>query len=318
MSMRPRKRQYRLAFEQLESRTVLSRTFSSLAALAGLRSTSHTAAVRERAQLNSLVPLTELGPGMYYQGLEGGLYGGGSNQAPLGLLDAALAAAANIVPRNKLGEPSRGGKIGVIAIGQSTTRQWFPYFQGLARQLPPPFVFVNASQDGMISQLWANLSAPWSTADKDVTSYGLSRFQVQVATVDCLRGRSWKDGGLQSQIEAYSADLARIVRVAKAHYPNLQLIYVLPFHYAGFANSRRVTREPFSYQEGFGIRQLILRQGGGLPVLLWGPYVWADTANPSYFYDGIHFTKAGREQMATLTWRFLQKDLVAARWLRSG
>lgn len=95
-----------------------------------------------------------------------------------------------------------------------------------------------------------------------VASSGLSKRQVQVAIVDLLRIYPWKDGGFQVQVDAYRADLTRIVAKAKASYPNLRLVYVLPFHYAGYTDGRRVTREPFTYQEGFGVRQLIEKQGG--------------------------------------------------------
>ena len=114
-----------------------------------------------------------------------------------------------------------------------------------------------------------------------------------------------------------SADLARIVGVAKTHYPNLQLVYFLPFHDTQFVGPHRMLREPFTYQLGFGIRQLVQTQGTGSPVLLWGPYVWAAMSNPSFFYDGIHFTHAGRAEMASLMWSFLQQDPVAGRWLWS-
>ena len=138
-----------------------------------------------------------MGPGTTYQGLDGGLYGQGSNQPPAGLLDAALAAAGSVVPRNFFGVPSASGKVGVIGIGQSTTKQWFPYFQRMTRQLPGRFTFVNAGQDSVVSQVWASVSKPWTVADSMVAGSGLSRNQVQVAIIDSARIRTWRDGGLQ-------------------------------------------------------------------------------------------------------------------------
>jgi hypothetical protein len=272
-----------------------------------------------KAVVAGLVPLDQLGPGTSYQGFSGGLYGDGSNQTPPALLDAANAAAGQVVPRGIYGAPSGSGKIGVIAIGQSTTKQWFPYFQRLAAgRLPGQFVLVNAGQDSIVAQNWASSPQPWSVADKMVAASRLSRYQVQVAIIDSARIRSWDDGNLQAQVNAYSSNLARIVSIAKAHYPNLSLVYFLPFHDSEFVSPRRILQEPFSYQLGFGIQHLVTTQGNGSPVLLWGPYVWGDMANPAYFYDGIHFTSAGREEMASLMWSFLQTDPVAGRWLWNG
>ena len=120
---------------------------------------------------------------------------------------------------------------------------------------------------------------------------------------------------MQGQIDAYSRNLARIVAVAKSRFPNLRLVYFMPFHYAGYARAARAIREPYAYQQEFGIRQEILDHGQGSPVLLWGPYVFADTMNPAYYYDGIHFSPEGRQAMASLTWQFFQTDPAAQVWL---
>jgi hypothetical protein len=265
--------------------------------------------------VNGLVPIDRMGASATYQGRDGGLYGSGSNQPPEALLTDALAAAKSVVPRNDVGVASGSGKVGVIAIGQSTTKQWFPYFQRTARQLPDRFVFVNAGQDNVVAQKWVGSSQPWIYADRMVAGSGLSRFQVQVAFIDSVRIRSWNDGNLAQQVAAYSANLDRIVGLAKANYPNLRLVYLLPFHDAQYAGPRRMLREPYTYQLGFGIRQLVETQGQGSTVLLWGPYVWSAVSDPSYFYDGIHFSHAGRAAMSSLMWNFLQQDPAAGQWL---
>jgi hypothetical protein len=294
----------------------LSAAHHAVAAIAAVTLGSSKPGPIHQATISGLVPLDQLGPGTSYQGFSGGLYGNGSNQPPPALLDAALAAAGQVVPRGYFGAPASSGKVGVIAIGQSTTKQWFPYFQRLAAfRLAPQFVLVNAGQDNMVAQSWASSSQPWSVADRMVAASRLSRYQVQVAIIDSVRIRSWNDGDLQGQVSAYSSNLARIMSIAKAHYPNLGLVYFMPFHDSEFVSPRTMLQEPFTYQLGFGIQHLVTTQGSGSPVLLWGPYVWAQMDNPAYFYDGIHFKHAGRAEMASLMWSFLQTDPVAAKWL---
>jgi hypothetical protein len=301
--------------ESLESRTVATVSHASPIHAVLAHGVPRTAVAAVPTDADGLIPLNDLGPGTSYQGQDGGLYGGGSNQPSPSLLDAALAAAAGIQPLDARGNPAAGGRIGVVAIGQSTTEQWFPSFQAMARPLGPRVDFVNAGQDGMVAQSWAAQAKPWNTAIQDVGQSGLARAQVQVLIVDTIRIHSWTDGSLEGQIAAYSNNLARIVAMAKSHFPNLRLVYFMPFHYAGFASDARAIREPYAYQQEFGIRQVILDQGESSPVLLWGPYVFADTMNPADYYDGIHFSPTGRQVMASLTWQFFQTDPAAQLWL---
>jgi hypothetical protein len=268
--------------------------------------------VRPEADVEGLIPLTQLGPGETYEGLTGGLYGNGSNQIPPALLSAGLAAEANIQPLNGHGHPAAHGKIGVIALGQSTTQQWFAAFQGLARvdrsALNPALFFVNGGQGGDVSSTWVSSNQPWATLAKDV---GSRRLQVQVGFLDAdlINGQDY--GSAQAEANVYSDELSRIVANAKRHYPNLHLVYLFPFHWAGTAGPGRAITEPAGYQLQFGIRQQILGQSLGSPVELWGPDIWPQTEIPAMYYDGIHFTLFGRVTMANLTMQFLQNEPTA-------
>jgi hypothetical protein len=306
---------YRPTCEALESRTVAAVAHASLIHVTLVQSIAPAAAVHAGAQATNPVALTELGPGATYQGQDGGLYGGGSNEPPQALVDAAMAAAAKIQPLNAAGKTAPNGRIGVLAIGQSTTRQWFSAFQAMARELRPRLIFVNAGQDGVVAQNWASQTQPWSTASSVVRASGLSKAQVQVLILDSARIHTWTDGNLERQIQAYRKNLARIVAIAKSNFRNLRLVYIMPFHFAGFAGVANATREPYAFQQAFGIRRLILGKTQGSPALLWGPYVFSNTTDPSYYYDGIHFTARGRRAMANLTWDFLNNDPAAQRWL---
>jgi hypothetical protein len=311
----PRPRTYRPSCESLEPRTVATVSHAGLIDPGSVHRHLHGATALAAADAGGLIPLTELGPGSSYQAQDGGLYGSGSNQPPRSLLDAAMAASAAIRPLDRAGRPSAGGRIGVVTIGQSTTRQWFPYFRAMVRPLAHRVAFIDAGQDGMAAQNWATGGAPWSTAIRDAGASGVSSAQVQVLIVDAVLIHSWNDGDLEGQIRATSDTMARIVAVAKSRFPDLQLVYFMPFHYAGFAGEARAIREPYAYQQQFGIRRLILDQSGSSPVLLWGPYVYSGTMNAADYYDGIHFTRDGRQAMASLTWQFFQTDPAAGRWM---
>ena len=112
-----------------------------------------------------------------------------------------------------------------------------------------------------------------------------------------------------------SGQLATIIRRAKREFPNLKLVYVFPFHWAGSANGRSIS-EPGGYDMQFGVRRVILSQNlSDSPVAVWGPDVWSQTQDASLYTDGIHWSGAGRQVMTQLTWRFLEQDPAAADWL---
>src|SRR5216117_2404417 len=66
-----------------------------------------------------LVPLIDLGPGLYH-GVQGGLYAGGSNHRPDAHNAAGVAIANAISPLDTLGNPDpANGRIVLVSIGMS-------------------------------------------------------------------------------------------------------------------------------------------------------------------------------------------------------
>src|SRR5262249_14454791 len=71
--------------------------------------------------------------------------------------------------------------------------------------------------------------------------------------------------------------------------PNLRVAYFSSRIYGGYniAGIRRVNPEPFAYETAYSVRwviqdQLASEKKGRIegPVLLWGPYLWADGVTP--------------------------------------
>jgi hypothetical protein len=61
------------------------------------------------------------------------------------------------------------------------------------------------------------------------------------------------------------------------------------------------------------------------PVLLWGPYLWADGTTPrrtdgliyeakDMMIDGTHPSDSGRRKVAVLLLKFFQSDPLASKW----
>lgn len=111
-----------------------------------------------------MVALTDLGNGTY-KGEQGGLYPEGRNVPPPAHLQAGLKMAGQIVPLDRDGEPSPGGKIVLMSAGVSNTTMEYQTFQKLAaadRELNPRLVNVDGAQPGQAAGQAANPQSPGS------------------------------------------------------------------------------------------------------------------------------------------------------------
>jgi hypothetical protein len=127
--------------------------------------------------------LTELGKGTY-QGEQGGLYPGGENAMPAGHLKAGLEQARRIVPLDRDGKPSPGGKIVLMSIGMSNTTMEYQAFMKRAAAesgLNPRVVLVDGAQGGQQSAV--ETSDPnanyWCVVDLRLDAGGVTANQVQ-------------------------------------------------------------------------------------------------------------------------------------------
>lgn len=297
---------FRPALQSLEDRFVPS--------LAGVASPAVTSLVATWD--GGATSLGRFAPGQTYQGLAGGFYANEGNEPSAELAEAAAGAASRIVPLDVRGRPSANGKIGVVAIGQSTTEQWFSTFAGSARgrrgELRPGVTFINGGQSGKISTSWATDGSTWLELRRRV---GSARLQVQVVFLDAALIYGQNIGGAEAQARVYSGQLSAIIARTKRLYPNLRMVYAFPYHWAGSAAPQKAVTEPSGYESQFGIRRVVLEQSLNEPVVVWGPDVWSQTKSPALYSDGVHWSGAGRAVMTDLTWRFLADDPSAARWL---
>src|SRR5262249_2836461 len=118
--------------------------------------------------------------------------------------------------------------------------------------------------------------------------------------------------------------IAASLAVTRSTFPNLRVAYLSSRIYGGYntAGIRRGNPEPFAYETAFSVRWVIQDQiksakGGKIsgPVLLWGPYLWADGIIPrksdklvwerqDLAQDGVHPSKVGGQKAAKLLLAF--------------
>jgi hypothetical protein len=299
------------------------------------------APARPRAEGKSSVgfkPLTEMTAEDKYKGEDGGLYGGGKNVPPEAHQKLAAAESAKIEPLAADGKPSADGLIGLISISMSNATQEFSMFKRIADADPDKsrkVRIVDCAQGGQAMAEWASPdAAPWKTAANILTNAGVSPQQVQVAWIKLAN--KVPRGDLSEHGKKLEQDTLAVIQNAKAKFPNLRVAYLSSRIYGGYS-AGALNPEPYAYEGAFVVRWLIQDQIKGTkelsatgsdikaPVLLWGPYLWADGMTPrasdKLVYtredlagDGTHPSETGRRKVADQLLQFFKTDELARKW----
>lgn len=291
------------------------------------------------AQTPGLTPLTDLGAGTY-QSYPGGLYPGGGSAPPAVHEAAALALAAQIVPRSAAGAPDPNGFIGMIAIGMSNTTHEFGAFERNADADPnrnARLVIVDTAFGGQTAAMIANPAAGyWTVMNQRLAAMGVSPAQVQVAWLKEADAQPANDFPVHAQ--TLRDELESIANDLHDKFPNLRLCYLSSRIYGGYAPPGSLNPEPQAYEGGFSVKWLIEDQINGdtglnygqlpgpvrSPLLLWGAYLWANGTDPrsdgltwvvsDLEADHTHPSPSGEQKVAGLLSRFFAAEPTAAPW----
>jgi hypothetical protein len=283
-----------------------------------------------------------------YKEQTGGLYGQGRNTPPEAHQAAVQEALARIKPLDPEGQPSETGKIVLISLGMSNTTQEFSAFKKLADADPaksPAVVIVDCAQGGQAAHQWVyptegkrNRPSPWLVMDQRLAKAGVRPAQVQLVWMKQAQIMPARLGEFPEHAQSLKNDMAEILRRLKPRFPNLRIAYLSSRIYAGYATTP-LNPEPYAYESAFSVRWLIEDQINGdaglnydasqgpvqAPVLLWGPYLWADGVKPrkddglvwlreDLAGDGTHPSTSGRRKVAEMLLTFFKTDPNAKGW----
>ena len=331
------------------------------------------------ADWRGLVALTDLSTP--YKGEDGGLYGGGKNEAPAGHGAAHRRESEKIRPLDVQGNPSADGKIGLITIGFSNPSIESEDFKRTAdadSQKSPRVVIVNGCIGGRSAVMWAwdgaeslpqseqqrldhqmdllrmpkanrksvvnNPKDTWPTLAQRIGAAGLSPLQVQACWLKHVEANPKPLGEFPAHARALQADITAVLQIAKQRYPNLRVVYLSSRTFGGWSGRESGSPEPYAYESGFGTRWIVQRQIAGdpalnfdaacgavkAPLVLWGPYLWAQGNTPRSFdgltwtqndvrEDQLHPSAAGCKKTTTLLLNFFKTNEGTSRWfLKSG
>lgn len=285
-------------------------------------------------------PLSEMTADDRYQQEDGGLYGHGRNEPPPALADAARQATAMIEPLDTAGRPAADGRIGLISLSMSNATQEFSRFKQLAdadARKSPRVTVVDCAQGGQTMARWADATAPcWTEAFRRLQAAGVAPAQVQVAWVKLAN--AGPSGTLEQHGRQLERDTRRVLALMRERFPNLRVVYLGSRIYGGYGTGR-LNPEPYAYEGAFVVRWLVLGQLGPTgdlvsatagnaapaPLLLWGPYFWADGLTPrvsdaltwersDFADDGTHPSPSGRQKVAEQLLSFFQTNPFARTW----
>ena len=292
-----------------------------------------------------VTPLTELGTGTY-KGETGGLYGDGRNEPPPQQQKAAKTAAERIQPLDTQGKPSAAGKIVLLGVGMSNTTLEFSTFKKLADADPQKstkVALIDVAQGGQAAEQWIDPASDagrrvWGTVDQRLKAAGVASAQVQVVWIKQALIAEAQFGEFPAHARTLENDLIMTLHLLKQRFPNLQLAYLSSRIYAGYATTS-LNPEPYAYEGAFSIRWIIDAQVKGdpklnadaargpvqSPVVLWGPYLWADGTTPRKDglvwnrsdlrdTDGTHPSPSGQQKVADMLMAFFHSDPYARSW----
>jgi hypothetical protein len=279
---------------------------------------------------DGLLPLNDLGTGLYLGRYEGGLYPDGSDELPDDHLAAGLERAVRIRPLDSEGRPDPDGKEVLLSIGMSNATQEFCGSLGndcaedtfIDQALADPrvdrvdLVIVNGAQGGRAAEEWDSPSdeAYDRVRENALEPLGLSEAQVQAVWLKEAHARPFVSlPSPAADALALERDLGEIVRALAERYPNVQLVFLSSRTYGGYATTD-LNPEPYAYESGFAVKWLIeaqirQEQGEGAdpvagdlgmgrsPWIGWGPYLW--TAGSEGRSDGLVWLPADVESDGT-------------------
>lgn len=243
-----------------------------------------------------MVAMTDLGTGTYL-GVQGGIYGSGSNVRPPSHDAAGVSIAQGIGPLDANGNPDPNGQYAMLVIGVSVTRTVMNQFQPLEQADPtlhPQFQIVNGAIDGTTGPDWADPnSGVWQTVLNFYLPYQ-NLTPNQIVAAYALIPHPGKGPGLTfpTDLANQESDLTNLAKNLHTYFPNLKLAYLSSTFYGGYSASSYP--EPNPYESGYAHAAVIEDQISGdpnlnynpangpvlAPWLSWGPYVWANGLNP--------------------------------------
>jgi hypothetical protein len=303
---------------------------------------------------SGLIPLTDLGTG-FYEGIQGGLYPGGSNTRPAVHQQKGIDISHTIEPLNDAGTVSYdNGQVLFIGMGGSNASNAYNMFidtmkhydwKGTSQCMNVKGLFYGGKD--LHDMIDTTSTFYWDELQGRLFNRNDTWEQVQIVWI--LEQSELDTPDIAYYIDYVADQYTTLMHVMLDSMPNLKMVYLSGFHYTGYTHPEHELYdflvEPKGYWGNLAIKELIERQINGDPLLdfegegrvapyvNWGPYFWADGVNPrggdfltwpceDYRDDdtggGFHLEEIGKYKEAKMLINFFETDTVASWWYKAG
>ncbi|MBK7036976.1 MAG: hypothetical protein IPH42_11745 [Bacteroidetes bacterium] len=303
---------------------------------------------------SGLIPLTDLGTG-FYEGIQGGLYPGGSNTRPAVHQQKGIDISHTIEPLNDAGTVSYdNGQVLFIGMGGSNASNAYNMFidtmkhydwKGTSQCMNVKGLFYGGKD--LHDMIDTTSTFYWDELQGRLFNRNDTWEQVQIVWI--LEQSELDTPDIAYYIDYVADQYTTLMHVMLDSMPNLKMVYLSGFHYTGYTHPEHELYdflvEPKGYWGNLAIKELIERQINGDPLLdfegegrvapyvNWGPYFWADGINPrggdfltwpceDYRDDdtggGFHLEEIGKYKEAKMLINFFETDTVASWWYKAG
>lgn len=267
-----------------------------------------------------------------------GLYPSGKNTPTDAYMTQLLAAISLIEPLDINGNPDVNGRIGLVSVGVSNTNAEFGVFQtkvAATQNIHPKLYTVNGAAGGQdidAITIEPNATTYWTTVLEEgghppVTI--LDYDQVQVVWFKQTKAGPNLSITPETHADQMVSKYITALNYIKTYFPKIKIVYMSSRIYAGYADTD-LSPEKYAYWEAKTIRTLVGRfQDGdpgvaGLPLVMWGPYLWANGLIPrsdglvwecgDYQSDGTHPNGLGQDKVANMLLDFFRYNKTACPW----
>lgn len=274
-----------------------------------------------------------------YLTFPGRLYDG-SNTRPSAHNTAGIAAAAEVIRRDTSGNSSPSGKIGLMSIGMSNTKQEFGAFMDHIDALQALGTVdnriegINAAQGGYDLDTWTDPDHDaWSRIAGLLSTKSMTAAQVQVIWLKQAHAYPWLTGTMDEFPEhalVVQDEIITVCQIALEKFPNLKQVFISSRCYS-YTEDMDISPspEPWSYEEGFGAKWAIQDYIDGsltdMPWIAWGPYLWCNGANvrsdgKAWELEDVrpddltHPSDIGKEKVADWLEEFFLNDATTTPW----
>jgi hypothetical protein len=196
-------------------------------------------------------------------------------------------------------------------ISRSAEREWLPTVAGRN----PDMAMISGAAAGVNAGQWSDPNHPvWQVVEDRLQHRGMTAAQVRVI---------WLKTAYNDTKDDYNARLVsameQILANLKAHFPNLEIVYVSPHMRRWTFDVRVPSGEPTAHGTGAAIQEFVTRHAADArPAVTYGPYLWSDDPAvwqaTDYITDCLHLTDAGESKAGKMVIDAFAADPSAAPW----